>query len=529
MIDTVLAHEAHLFGPSELELLHRIKSISCEDVFTGNRNLSYPLWILGVQQFILARLVQRKRGKWHRADHLSLNYTQDLIQYMKIPEADVPGTMLEALIGLCTTWRIGECLPLGPHNDKEVIDLTLDSDDDEPREVTPLEDTTVDTSSAVVSDPTEPRSFAEDTASASPTQLLECLTGDELKLMTKRLKVPSKTKQTRSEMIKAILRSSSTQTTLPFTSATKLSAVTSHKSKNDVKKLFQAKRGNVVKAMPLQERRVRDMCNEIFGACFRLHDEVFRILHLVNVVYFRRYCPPSTRYIVFLLPTLCCSTQYSESESILLSAILATSRKRNFPKYTYLRTPDVFKTRADMLRYMECLQLLGRIDDVLGQGPSRPPSGVKFDRLEAAQEVIQLWKEKWDRWNSLVTYSKDKPPCERGLERFEEGEPDKIFIIVTRLLIHFLGHVLTRAVYKAAYCFGLLKDYEMELKLRAALLRQTRWRRGRRGGWYDRMALVYMRHMGGGDANLNKARDILLEGLNDKLVHLGMLRISTHI
>lgn len=88
-----------------------------------------------------------------------------------------------------------------------------------------------------------------------------------------------------------------------------------------------------------------------------------------------------------------------------------------------------------------------------------------------------------------------------------------------------LGHVLTRLVYKAAYCFGLLKDFSMELKIRTALLRQTRWRRGRRGSWYDRMALIHMTHMGGGDANLKKARDILLEGLEDKLVHLGMFRV----
>ena len=116
------------------------------------------------------------------------------------------------------------------------------------------------------------------------------------------------------------------------------------------------------------------------------------------------------------------STQYSEAESILLSAILSTAKKRNYPKYTYLRTPGVFKTRPDLLRYMECLQLLSRIDEILGQGPTGLPKGVKFDRLTAAQEVVALWKREWDRWNSLVAYIKDKPPCEPGLERFEEGE-----------------------------------------------------------------------------------------------------------
>jgi hypothetical protein len=71
---------------------------------------------------------------------------------------------------------------------------------------------------------------------------------------------------------------------------------------------------------------------------------------------------------------------------------------------------------------MESLQLLGEIDVMLGGGPVGLPAGIKYNSLEAAQEVIERWKSIWDRWNSLVTYFKDKPPCDRGLERFEDGE-----------------------------------------------------------------------------------------------------------
>jgi Fanconi-associated nuclease 1 len=62
----------------------------------------------------------------------------------------------------------------------------------------------------------------------------------------------------------------------------------------------------------------------------------------------------------------------------------------------------------------------------------------------------------------------------------------------------------------------------MELKLCFALVRQTRWQRSRRGGWYDRIALIYTKYMGGGDKNLKKARDVLLEALGDELVNIGM-------
>ncbi|KAG8722482.1 hypothetical protein FRC08_001537 [Ceratobasidium sp. 394] len=467
MIRTVLEHEAYLFTSSELELLHQIQ--------TANP----------IQQFLIVRLVQRKRGKWHRVDHLHSSYHHDLVKYLQISEVDTPRKLAEALVGLCANWRTQDGPTLAGSGAMDIIDLTLDSDDEDegaPKDKPATTDasSTLAPSGSPTEDDSAVYSFAEDTSSATPAQLLECLTFDELKLMAKRLKV-TKTKQTRPELIKALLHSSSTQTTLPFTVVPKPSTKTPRKDQSDMRQFFVQVPTN---RMHLQERRVRDLCNEMFGACFRLRDEVFRVLHLVSLVYFR-------------------STQYSESESILLSAILATARKRNYPKYEYRRTADVFKTRADMLRYMESLQLLGEIDLLLGEGPTDPAAGPKHDRLKAAQEVIERWKLIWDRWNSLVIYFKDKPPCDRGLERFEDG------------------HILTRVVYKAAHCFGLLKDYDMELKLRAALIRQTRWRRGKRGGWYDRMALVYTRYMDGGDDNLSKARDILLEGLNDKLVHLG--------
>ncbi|KAG8694499.1 hypothetical protein FRC09_009804, partial [Ceratobasidium sp. 395] len=486
MINTVLEYEAHLFSSSELELLHQIQ------------NINY------IQQFLIVRLVQRKRGKWHRVDHLLSSYQHDLAKYLGISEVDVPRKLAEALVGLCTNWETRDGPSLAMSIDKDIIDLTLDSDDEDGNTAPKDKSALADTSLAIVSSEAPSGesiaySFAEDTNSATPAQLLECLTLDELKLMARRFKV-TKTKQTRSELVKALLHSSSTQTTLPFTVTTKPSNKTPQKDKNNIKHLFvQAPTKN----MPLQERRVRDLCNEIFGACFRLRDEVFRILHLVSLVYFRRY-------ILFCLTALpkfplisTYSTQYSESESILLSAILATAQKRNYPKYEYRRTADIFRTRADMLRYMESLQLLNEIDVLLGEGPIATPASVKIDRLQAAREVIKRWKLIWDRWNTLVAYFQDKPPCDRGLERFEDG------------------HILTRVVYKAAHCFGLLKEYGMELKLRTALLRQTRWRRGKRGGWYDRIALVYTRYMGGGDDNLKMARDILIQGLNDKHVHLG--------
>ncbi|CAE6500685.1 unnamed protein product [Rhizoctonia solani] len=470
MIDTVLEYEPHLFSSSEITILNGIKRANY------------------LQQYLISRIVQRKRGKWLRFDQLNESYAPEFRKHAA--EADVPKRMANTLLELSGHLRLEE------HSstlsiEKDIIDLTLDSDDEDA--CAPKHDISVSSmrngdAAAPTASPdsvSEPVIFLEDTGVATPAQLLECLNLEELKRLGKRLKFPSISKLTREELVNAILRSTSTQTTLSFAIVSKTSKLSSKKDGNDWGKLFPFKPPQVpgkTQNMPLQERRIRDMCSELYGACFRLMDGVVQALHLVSVVYFR-------------------STEQSEANSIMLSAILSFSGKRNYPAYEYKRTTDVFPTRTDLLRYMEISLLLNEVENLLaGAGQ---PQGVKFDRLKASQDAINIWETHWDRWNLLVAYLKDKSHRERGLERFEEG------------------YLLTRLAYKAAECFGTLKKYDLEAKLLVALLRQTRWRRTKRGRWYDRLALIYTRYMGGGDANLRQAREYLLTGLKDDLVSLG--------
>lgn len=58
-----------------------------------------------------------------------------------------------------------------------------------------------------------------------------------------------------------------------------------------------------------------------------------------------------------------------------------------------------------------------------------------------------------------------------------------------------VGHILTRVVCKGAHALGILHEYEQELAVLDALLAQKRWRRGRRGRWHDRRALLLMKHL----------------------------------
>ncbi|KAJ1308730.1 hypothetical protein OPQ81_004421 [Rhizoctonia solani] len=470
MINTVLEYESHLFTPSETAILN------------GIQRASY------FQQYLISRIVQRKRGRWLRFDQLKESYTPEFRKY--VAEADVPKIMADTLLEL-SGHLISEEVSSDSPGEKEVIDLTHDSDDEDA--CTPKDDASstsarnsnTATSTFCPNSVSEPVIFLEDTIAAAPAQLLECLNLEELKIMGKRLKVPSKTKSNREELINAILRSTSTQTTLPFAIVSKTSNSSLKKGNSDWQKLFPVKPpeapGNF-QNIPLQERRIRDMCNELYGACFRLRDDVAQALHLVSVVYFR-------------------STEPSQTSSIMLSAILSLSGKRSYPAYEYKRTTEVFPTRTDLLRYVEISLLLNEVENILaGAGL---PQGAKFDRHKASQDVVMIWESHQDRWNLLAAYLKDKSHRERGLERFEEG------------------YLLTRLAYKASECFGTLKKFDMEAKLLLALLRQTRWRRSKRGCWYDRLALIYTRYMGAGDENLRQAREHLLTALKDDSVSLG--------
>src|SRR5579863_6103082 len=75
------------------------------------------------------------------------------------------------------------------------------------------------------------------------------------------------------------------------------------------------------------------------------------------------------------------------------------------------------------------------------------------------------------------------------------------------------GHVLTRIVQKGAEALDILKEYDRELEVLEALLNQRRWRRGRRGKWYERRALILTRYCDKSSETLMRAMRGLLDSL----------------
>ena len=84
-----------------------------------------------------------------------------------------------------------------------------------------------------------------------------------------------------------------------------------------------------------------------------------------------------------------------------------------------------------------------------------------------------------------------------------------------------IGNILTRVVCKGSYALGVLWEHQRELEVLTMLLEQKRWRRARRGRWYERAALVLMHHLKDEDDSLERAMEVVVAALKDPDTHIG--------
>ncbi|KAF8310540.1 hypothetical protein DL93DRAFT_1584990 [Clavulina sp. PMI_390] len=326
-----------------------------------------------------------------------------------------------------------------------------------------------------------PELYAHDEGNISTEDILGALKGDEIKNLATKLKV-AKPKMTRAELIQALLSGASKQATLAFFVLPTPKKIPDERPKTPPPLSSGPIVIDLVSPPPIQKTRPAPQLNQtnrlrqlILGVekkFVRISDHMFDLLQRVNLVFFR-------------------STEY-ESNSILLPLILSRSKKRKYPDYPTTRTIEVFSSREHLLAYEQALKLEYDIEAVLGEG----------ERSERGEKAYQLFESIYGRWQSLVAELKDNGEegayARPGLERFEEG------------------HVLTRIVCKGADALATLHRYDDEVKLLRELLSQKRWRKGKRGLWYDRLALVLMQHL----SEPEQAMQVVIDALNDDLTHI---------
>ncbi|KAA1095161.1 hypothetical protein PGT21_036231 [Puccinia graminis f. sp. tritici] len=185
------------------------------------------------------------------------------------------------------------------------------------------------------------------------------------------------------------------------------------------------------------------------------------------------------------------------TEKTMTASMLAQMRIRNYPTYTVIRTNSIFDSREQLMKYEEALELEKQFDDLMvnERRPWNEDDQGKARRQEAKtvrlKKALDVFESAWLLWQAVILEENDRldnrlnqgliyPEYDRSnyyKRRFQPGWP------------------LTRILQKGLAILARFKEYEREVKVLEALIQQPHFRRGKRGQWYDRLALVLMTHL----------------------------------
>ncbi|KAH9945856.1 uncharacterized protein BXZ73DRAFT_86110 [Epithele typhae] len=516
MLKAVLAGEGHLFTLEEL------------DCFRAWDGLPYNA------KYLFCRLCLRKRDKWHRLSalnyHDELGSTEAILGGMdhlcsplgqediKPKKEDLDASVSELL----PTFHLSQedvkpklepseedvkpklepsepTLPReqpGPKPPgREVIDLTLDDEDEQPQagpsRMSP-ECKPVLPAPALSQTPdlVDYSVFADNEDQAELAELMECLNAQELEELAKETKTTVRTKK-RDVIIDAILRKSATQTTLPFAKISKkgkepmVQTRLPWGSKPPPKSLRQTQlafrppgdsRGR-------QQEHIRIMVIKKLKRCIRINPHVVALFHRTNLIYFR-----STRY----------------DPDLLVPAVLAIAKRRT--------TPDIWRTREELLAYEAALATEAEVDVLLGDGSFAPyGAGARGRSTGSKTPAVGDVKEEQGESDREIMESIYQTWCTSSLRMETRRHGGRVWSVSTAV-----GHILTRVICKGTYALSVLKEFREEVRILQVLLEQTRWRRARRGRWYSRCALVLMHHL----KEDEEAMDMVIAALRDPYTHL---------
>lgn len=275
---------------------------------------------------------------------------------------------------------------------------------------------------------------------------------DELKVLSKEAKFQGRNK---GELIKSLVRMSQQQAGLMSVGLNR------HNSRDP----FASEDQENVKPKSVERARLRreDSNREqhfltkilaILGPCIRLSPKTFKLFERVHLVFYR-------------------SKEWTERS--LTTIILAKIARRHFPEYLVCRSSTIFTSRAHLIEYEAAIQLETEIDSILEF--NGPPGEEGYKRL------LGIFDKTYPRWKVLVEEERHK---EQTVYEMGEGAYLRRFTP---------AHSYTRIVHKAAPLFGRLKEHLREYDLLSELLDQRLFHMARRGGWYQRKALLEEHYM----------------------------------
>ena len=204
--------------------------------------------------------------------------------------------------------------------------------------------------------------------------------------------------------------------------------------------------------------------------CIRLEEQVCTLFDRLALVYYRG------RPVVGTLVT---------------TALLARTRRFNFPKYTLSRSTDIFPSREHLLRFQQALDDETAMDTIIEERSA-----------DAARRGAELLDAVLPAW-------------EHAVRELWIAFPDGISLPqYARMRFHY-GWVYTRVIHKACECLARLHKSSREECTLRALLSQRFFQRGRRGGWYERLAVICTREKG-----KQAALDVCIRALGDPDTHV---------
>ncbi|KAK4052984.1 hypothetical protein OIO90_004108 [Microbotryomycetes sp. JL221] len=375
-----------------------------------------------------------------------------------------------------------------------------------------------------------------------PQVVLNLLTMEEIVNLGKRMKVNAG-KGTRREYTKALLKTSN-QSLLSFGGAASSNRAVAKslntmngkqkgklKSKPGAFGLSFDSKGNSVKASSLTSQQAL----RTIGQVIRLNPAYRRLFDRLSLVFHR-------------------TTYTAANTTSFVASLLARFGKRHYPSYTVSRTFSIFPSRDMLRQYERALAVERKIEDILGEtgftsssssssggGPTLSSTALKelaaIRRLKTSEEKrlekeqmcadgVALFAQVEQAWRKICN------EAEQEMKQEEDDQEKRLLYYRRRF---HPGWPLTRVAYKAASIYATLHDRDREVELLRALLAQSSFRRGNRGAWYDRLALILMRYPLGqeNDATLDTKRkqklerrrkldalELCLKGLEDPYTHL---------
>ncbi|CAO3625770.1 unnamed protein product [Cunninghamella echinulata] len=237
---------------------------------------------------------------------------------------------------------------------------------------------------------------------------------------------------------------------------------------------------------------------QILGPCIIMDKNYYALFQRLNIVYYRLRDPTET--------------------NSMRAAILSKISKRHYPDYIYCRTVNIWLSIEDLDQYVTAFYLqhdfeMKMENIIIERRIKNRKNKMKNENSTSNDDNDkQLWMDCWIMCENIVGHWEDllqKRPISMDMDRpyfmrrFEAGW----------IYTHMIEHG-TKALAK-------LQEYSLEAVILQKLIDQQIYRMGKRGKWYDRLALVQANYLKDIPERKRKkmALQTCIKGIQDPRVH----------